>query len=149
VHQDDTRSALRFYDETLGMKRASEVESTYERAIGGRKIFELAQGENFHVIDFDDPRSGNTLADRRSGRLKIIRFQGRYPVADRRALSGPGNLGLSLYTAFVKPIAAMQAKVAAGGATRVTAVTADEFGGQAFSCLAPDGYAWTFLAAQA
>lgn len=146
VHQDDLRKALTFYDQVLGMKRASEAEAVGDRAVGGKKIFDLAPGENFHVIDFDDPRSGDTLATRRSGRLKIIRFLEGRSVADRRQLSGPGNLGLVLYTALVRPIAEMHEKVR-GSTGEVGGIVTDEFGAPAFRCVAPDGYAWVLIAA--
>jgi uncharacterized glyoxalase superfamily protein PhnB len=37
--------------------------------------------------------------------------------------------------------------VQAGGATQVTDVLPDEFGGRAFSFVAPDGYSWTLVQA--
>ena len=100
-----------------------------------------------HSIDFDDPRSRNTLQERRGGVLKVTRYLKEAKVPDRRDFSGPGNIGLSLYTARVRPLDAMREKMQGGGATSVTPIAKDEFGQRAYSCNAPDGYAWTFIEA--
>ena len=147
VIQDDSRAQLAFYDQVLGLARQSEVESAFEESTGGRLIFNLEEGENFHVIDFDDPRSTNAPEGRRSGRLKIIRFNERSSVADHRDDAGPGRLGLGFYTLRVRALEAMRERVLAAKATEVSAVVPDEFGRPACSIRAPDGCSWTLIGA--
>ena len=145
--QGDSAVALDFYDRVLGLRRNSTVASSFERATGARRIFDLSAGEAYHVVDFDDPRVPDNAApgQRRSGRLKTIRLEGKHPVPDRRDRTGPGMLGLSLFTLRVTQIDAMQAAVRGSGATEVSAVATDEFGRRAFTARAPDGTHWTLL----
>jgi len=142
---DDDPHVLDFYDQTLGLKRWFDAIRPYEQATGSRAIFGLEPGETHWMVDFDDPRSGHALSERRSGKLKIVRFATSSRLEDRRDRSRPGCLGFSLYTWRVEDIEAMWKRVGAGGATRVTDVTTDEFGQRAFSFDAPDGYAWTLI----
>ena len=141
----DDHQVLRFYDEVLGLKRWFDAERPYSQATGSRKIFGLEDGETHWMVDFDDPRSGQSLAERRSGKLKIVRFGTRSRLADKRDRSRPGCLGNSLYTWRVNDIEGMWKRVQAGGATSVTDVQPDEFGTRSFSCVAPDGYFWTLV----
>ena len=145
--QGDSAAPLDFYDQVLGLRRNSTVASSYERATGARRIFELQPGEAYHVIDFDDPRVPENAApgQRRSGRLKTIRLEGRHPVPDRRDRTGPGASGLSHFTLRVAGIDALHEAVRGSGATDVSAVMADEFGRRAFTARAPDGTHWTLL----
>ncbi len=145
--QDDSRKSLAFYDEVLGMTRADERSVAYRPGAGANTIFDLAEGETFHGADFDDPRSDNAPAKRRSGRLKIIRVEEGRPLEDLRDLARPGHLGLTGYSFRVHDAAAMRERVKGAGATGVTEVVADEFGRQAFSFDAPDGNFWTAVAA--
>lgn len=155
IHADDNR-VLRFYDEVLGLMRVrdTEGESSYEKSVTGRQVFELRPGERYYSTDFDDPRSSRTeLAKVRSGRLKIIRFPKSQDLEQGHHLSRPGSLGLSLYTYPVRDIAAYHAKVsrsAASGAaeltaSNITAIAVNEFGERSFSFIAPDGYFWTLV----
>jgi uncharacterized glyoxalase superfamily protein PhnB len=145
VHDD--HQLLRFYDETLGLKRWFDAERPYGQATGSRRIFGLEDGETHWMVDFDDPRSGHALDERLSGKLKVVRFASSSRLADRMDRSRPGSLGYSCYTWRVRGIEALRKRVHADGATHVTDVLADEFGTRAFGCRAPDGYSWVFLEA--
>jgi len=72
-------------------------------------------------------------------------LRGLEPPADKRDRSRPGCLGYSQYTWRNQRRRRLWKLVHAGGATQVTDVLPDEFGTRAFSCIAPDGYSWTFL----
>ena len=145
--QDDSKTSLAFYDEVLGMVRASDTTTPYRPGAGSIDIFDLAEGETFHGTDFDDPRSGNAPDKRRSGRLKIIRLEEGRPVADLRDRSRPGHLGLTGYAFRTAALEPLREKIAGAGATGVTEVVPDEFGRRAFSFDAPDGNFWTAIAA--
>ncbi len=141
----DDATVLDFYDQVLGLKRWFEAEVPYDKATGSRRIFGLEPGETHWMVDFDDPRSGHSLAERRSGKLKIVRFAGNSRIEDRLGQSRPGCLGYSLYTWRVTGIEAMHRRVAGGGASGLSDLLDDEFGGRAFSFTAPDGYPWVLL----
>ncbi|NJD33067.1 MAG: VOC family protein [Gammaproteobacteria bacterium] len=143
----DDHQVLRFYDEVLGLKRWFDAERPYGQATGSRQIFGLEPGETHWMVDFDDPRSGHSLEDRRSGKLKIVRFAGDSRLADKLDRSRPGSLGCSLYTWRVNDVESMWKRVQSSGATSVTDVLPDEFGTRSFSFVAPDGYFWTLLQA--
>jgi uncharacterized glyoxalase superfamily protein PhnB len=143
----DDHQLLRFYDEVLGLKRWFDAERPYTQATGSRQIFGLEEGETHWMVDFDDPRSGQSLTERRSGKLKIVRFGSQSRLADKRDRSRPGCLGNSLYTWRVNDVDGMWKRVHAGGATAITDVLADEFGTRSFSFVAPDGYFWTLAQA--
>jgi catechol 2,3-dioxygenase-like lactoylglutathione lyase family enzyme len=144
---NDDHQVLRFYDEVLGLKRWFDAERPYAQATGSRTIFGLEPGETHWMVDFDDPRSGHSLDERRSGKLKVVRFSKSSRLADKLDRSRPGSLGYSLYTWRVNDLEGMWKRVHGGGATAVTDVLADEFGTRAFSFTAPDGYAWTLVEA--
>ncbi len=142
----DDHQVLRFYDEVLGLKRWFDAERPYAQTTGSsRRIFGLAEGETHWTVDFDDPRSGHSLAERRSGKLKVVRFAASSRLPDKRDRSRPGCLGYSQYTWRATDVEGLWKLVQAGGAKQVTDVLPDEFGSRAFSCVAPDGYTWTFL----
>lgn len=145
--QDDSKKSLTFYDDVLGMARLNDSSTAFTPDTGPNRIFDLADGETFHATDFDDPRSTNVPAERRSGRLKIIRLDKGRPVPDWRDLSRPGHLGYTGNSLRVNDIEGMRARVAAGGGTAVTAVAVDEFGRRAMSFESPDGYFWTAIEA--
>jgi uncharacterized glyoxalase superfamily protein PhnB len=92
------------------------------------------------MVDFDDPRSGPALAERRSGKLKCVRFAASAKIANMQDRSRAGSLGYSLYSWRVHSIDAMWKRVAGAGASQVSDVCEDEFGTRAFSFNAPDGY---------
>jgi len=144
---NDDPHVLDFYDQVLGLKRWMDERTPYENATGSRTIFGLEPGEGFHMVDFDDPRSGHDLAERRSGKLKCVRFAGSARIADKRDRSRAGSLGYSLYAWRVGDVEAMHRRVAAAGATRVTDVREDEFGRRSFTFDAPDGYQWQLVQA--
>lgn len=143
----DDPQVLRFYDETLGLKRWFDAERPYAKATGSRRIFALQDGETHWMTDFDDPRSGHALDDRRSGKLKIVRFASSSRLPDRMERSRPGSLGYSCYTWRATGIESLAKRVAASGATHVSDVLPDEFGRPAFACRALDGSSWVFVAA--
>jgi uncharacterized glyoxalase superfamily protein PhnB len=141
----DAHDVLEFYDGVLGLKRWMDAATTYEKSKGGRRLYALEPGEGFHIVDFDDPRSGHTLADRRSGKLKCIRLAGSATIANRQAESRAGCLGYSAYTWRVRDAEALWQRVRSAGATEVSDVCTNEFGERAFSFRAPDGYYWILL----
>jgi uncharacterized glyoxalase superfamily protein PhnB len=146
LHGDD-HQLLRFYDEVLGLKRWFDGERPYAQTTGARRLFGLEEGETHWMVDFDDPRSGHTLEERRSGKLKIVRLASASRLLDKRDRSRPGCLGCSLYTWRANDIEGLWKLVQANGATQVSDVLPDEFGTRAFSFVAPDGYSWTLLQA--
>ncbi len=141
----DAHDVFEFYDGVLGLKRWMDSATTYEKSKGGRRLYALEPGEGFHIVDFDDPRSGHTLTDRRSGKLKCIRLAGSANITDRQHESRAGCLGLSAYSWRVRDAEALWPRVRAAGATELSDVCQDEFGARAFSCRAPDGYYWILL----
>jgi len=147
IVQDDSKKSLAFYDDVLGMVRLNESTTPFTPGSGPSQIFGLADGETFHVADFDDPRSTNAPAERRSGRLKIIRLEEGRPAEDWRDLSRPGHLGYTGNSLRVADFDAMREKVQGSGATAVTDAVPDEFGRRAFSFNAPDGNFWTAVEA--
>jgi catechol 2,3-dioxygenase-like lactoylglutathione lyase family enzyme len=144
---DDDPHVLDFYDEVLGLQRWMDERTPYENATGSRSIFGLEPGEGFHMVDFDDPRSGRSLADRRSGKLKCVRFAKSARIEDLRHRSRAGSLGYGTYCWRVTDIEAMRARVASAGAKNVSDVLEDEFARRAFTFDAPDGYQWMLIAA--
>jgi catechol 2,3-dioxygenase-like lactoylglutathione lyase family enzyme len=144
---DDDPQLLDFYDQVLGLQRWMDEHTPYDNATGSRTIFGLEPGEGFHMVDFDDPRSGRALAERRSGKLKCVRFAAGARIDDLRDRSRAGCLGYSLYAWRAHDLEAMHRRVAASGARRVGDVLADEFGRPAFTFDAPDGYQWVLIGA--
>ncbi len=88
---DDDPHVLDFYDQVLGLQRWMDEHTPYDNATGSRTIFGLEPGEGFHMVDFDDPRSGKALAERRSGKLKCVRF-----AANAQNREPPGALARRL-----------------------------------------------------
>jgi hypothetical protein len=122
-----------------------DQQTPYENATGSRSIFGLEPGEGFHMVDFDDPRSGHGLAERRSGKLKCVRFAANAKIENRIDRSRAGCLGYSAYTWRVRDAADMRRRVMSAGATDVSELAPDEFGVPAFSLCAPDGYYWVLM----
>lgn len=148
VLQDDDGPKRRFYEETLGLKMGTETVVPYEKAMVSRQVMSLDEGEPQRVTDVDDLGPQADPLQGRSGRLKLFRLDDSKPVADKRDVSRPGYLGPCLYTWRARDVAALRARVVESSATAVTEVTRDEFGGDAFSFEAPDGYFWTILSAR-
>lgn len=144
---DDDPHILDFYDEVLGLQRMFDAHTPYENATGSRRIFGLTPGEGFHMVDFDDPRSGHALAERRSGKLKCVRFAKAAQIEQALARSRAGCRGYSTYCWRVHDVEAMHRRVASAGARAVSDVLTDEFGRRAFTFDAPDGYQWMLIAA--
>lgn len=147
VASDDPR-IFDFYDGVLGLKRTHEETVPYDNATGSRSIFGLTPGEGFHMVDFDDPRTGGTLAERRSGKLKCVRFAAQAMIDDLRERSRPGCLGYSLYVWRVDDIEGMHARLATTpGVTALRPVQSDEFGRRSLAFRAPDDYDWVLVQA--
>lgn len=144
---DDDPQVLDFYDDVLGLKRMLDEQTPYENATGSRRIFGLEPGEGFHMVDFDDPSSGHALAERRSGKLKCVRFAADAKIERRLDRSRAGCLGYSLYCWRVDDLEAMHRRIAASKATGLSVMQADEFGRRSFTFFAPDGYQWMLLQA--
>lgn len=144
----DDRRVFDFYDGVLGLKRTHEEDVPWENATGSRSIFGLDRGEGFHMVDFDDPRTGGSLATRRSGKLKCVRFAAGARIDDLREASRPGCLGYSLYVWRVDDVQRMHARLAGtAGVTALRPVQPDEFGRPCVAFRAPDGYDWVLLQA--
>jgi catechol 2,3-dioxygenase-like lactoylglutathione lyase family enzyme len=147
VASDDER-IFDFYETVLGLKRTHEERVPYANATGSRSIFGLEPGEGFHMVDFDDPRTGASLAERRSGKLKCVRFAADARIEDLRELARPGCLGYSLYTWRVGDLGLLRRTLAATpGVTGIAAATLgeilpDEFGRPSLGLRAPDGSPW-------
>jgi len=144
---NDDPKIFDFYDSVLGLKRMLDEVTPYENATGSRRIFGLEPGEGFHMVDFDDPASGHALRERRSGKLKCVRFAASAKIEHKLDRSRAGCLGYSLYCWRVDDIDAMRRKVDASAATQLTPIKEDEFGRRSFTFFAPDGYHWMLLQA--
>jgi catechol 2,3-dioxygenase-like lactoylglutathione lyase family enzyme len=144
---NDDAHVLDFYDEVLGLQRMLDEHTPYDNATGSRSIFGLEPGEGFHMVDFDDPRSGRALAERLSGKLKCVRFAANARIDQRLDHSRPGCLGYSLYTWRARGLDALHRRVSAAGARQVRDITEDEFGQRSFGFNAPDGYPWVLIEA--
>jgi len=151
VASDDPK-IFDFYDEVLGLKRMLCEVTPFENATGSRRIFGLEMNEGFHMADFDDPASGPALRERRSGKLKCVRFAASAKIEHKMDRSRAGCLGYSLYAWRVDDIDALHRKVIATSstprpATGITPIRTDEFGRRGFTLFAPDGYQWVLLQA--
>lgn len=146
VRSDDP-NVFGFYERVLGLWRSFDHAVPYEEAQASREVFELRPGETHWNVDLDEPASKPTLEGRRSGRLKCFRFPAASPMEMVHELASPGAIGLSNYTWRVADVREAHSRATAEGATVVTRVMQDEFGQEAFSFRAPDGYFWTFVQA--
>jgi uncharacterized glyoxalase superfamily protein PhnB len=135
------------YEKAFGLKRMSTLQLDHRGAKVSQLMFDIREGDQITVIDFDDVRSEHPHERHRSGRLRIFYIESPRQETDRRRDAQPGNLGYSLYTYRVPDAAAMRSKVMDHGATEVTGVRDDEFGRPAFSFRAPDGFTWTLFQA--
>jgi len=136
-----------FYDGVLGLQRTLDAYTPHENASGSRRIFGLAPGEGFHMVDFDDPATGASLGARRSGKLKCVRFAGDAQIEHKLDQSRAGSLGYSLYCWRCHQLEAMHKRILQSGAQAVSDVLQDEFGRRGFTFFAPDGYHWMLLEA--
>lgn len=139
---DDDAHVLDFYEEALGLLRWMDAWTPYENTSGSRTIFGLEPGEGFHMVDFDDPRSGQSLEARRSGKLKCVRFARGARIEHALDRSRAGCLGYGSYVWRARGLAGLRRRVGAAGGRDVTDLLADEFGSRAFGFVAPDGYHW-------
>ncbi len=144
---DDDPKVLDFYDGVLGLQRTLDEHTPYLNATGSRRIFGLQPGEGFHMVDFDDPDSGSSLAQRRSGKLKCVRFAADARIDNLLHRSRAGCLGYSLYCWRTDDLDAMHVRVCESGATEIGRPLSDEFGRRGFTFVAPDGYQWMLLQA--
>ncbi len=139
----DDPGVFDFYRDVLGLKAVGVQEVPWEQAMASRAVFDLRQGECHWCHTFEEPRSEAGNDTRRSGRLYLFRFPASAALPDRQALSQPGHLGCTLYTWRVRDVTAMRTACVAAGCD-CGDVSADEFGVEAFRCVAPDGMAWVF-----
>ncbi|MBU3672202.1 MAG: VOC family protein [Sinobacteraceae bacterium] len=142
---DDDAHTLDFYDEILGLKRTLDEHTPYDNATGSRLIFGLEPGEGFHMVDFDDPRTGPALQERRSGKLKCVRFASAARIDRLLEHSRLGCLGYSGYCWRAHDIERMHRRLESAGVRALTDVLVDEFGRPSLSFFAPDGYHWILL----
>jgi hypothetical protein len=143
---EDRAHLLDFYEDVLVLKR-HDVDYLATEGAMPTVVVPLTPGELLRESDFDDVRSGDSPATQRSGKLRVFRITGDTSGVNLVERTRAGHLGFSLYTYRVREIVKMRDKVAASGASDVTALTTDEFGTPSFSFLAPDGYFWTFVGA--
>ncbi|MGP1353868.1 MAG: VOC family protein [Parasphingopyxis sp.] len=138
-------SQLAFYDDVIGLKRVGDFELGWsEIGTSGKDILELAEGEGFRLVKFDDPRSGEG-ASKRSGRLTVFSFNSATVLPDRRSDSLPGALGHTLYTARLENLQAAASWLEANGASEMTEIQENEFGERSLLATAPDGIRWMFV----
>lgn len=137
--------AFDFYNKVLGMVKSGDFDIPYnEVGSSGKDIFQLGEGEGFHMHRFDDPRGGDGLA-KRSGRVIFFSFRDSVEMPDLRAASRPGALGLCLYSWRVHNIEKVREIVLKAGATQVSEVLPNEFGERAITLVAPDSTPWTLI----
>lgn len=137
--------AFEFYDRVLGLKRSGDFDLSYsEIGSSGKDIFQLCDGEGFHMFRFDDERSGDA-DQKRSGRLIFFNFKPESALEDLTAESRPGALGYSLYSWRVRDIEATATALEQTGATQISDVFANEFGERSVVATAPDGTPWMFI----
>lgn len=140
-----TPDAFNFYDKVLGMVKSGDFDILYDDiGSSGKDIFQLHEGEGFHMHRFDDPRGGDGL-DKRSGRVIFFNFREDVGMPDLRAASRPGASGLCLYSWRVHDIEQVREVVMRAGATEVTEVQRNEFGERAITLVAPDSTPWMLI----
>lgn len=139
--------AFEFYDRVLGLQRSGDFKLSWaDVGTSGKDIFELPEGQGFHMFRFDDPRSEGG-GNKRSGRLILFNFDADSALEDLRAASRPGALGYTLYSLRVADVEAAQAAVQAAGVSALSDIAGNEFGERSFVATAPDGTPWCFIAA--
>lgn len=137
----DNGDVLNFYEETLGLLRQKEqtLGGKPTCSSGNKETFALSDDEIYHIHDFDDPRSSLEIAGHLSGRLKIVRMGPDCEMPSVYDKSGPGSLGMSLFTYQVRDIEDYRKRVIDGGATDVSKISDNEFGAPSICFTAPDG----------
>ncbi|MGP1353869.1 MAG: VOC family protein [Parasphingopyxis sp.] len=146
--QDVPHEAFEFYDHILGLKRSGDFDLGYDEiGSSGKDIFELEPGEGFHMIRFDDARSGDGVA-KRSGRLILFNFKAESALVDKRDDALWGALGHTGYSWRVGDVEAVHGEADRAGCTELSDVLANEFGERSFTCRAPDGNQWCFVDAR-
>jgi len=121
-----TTKVLALLRRSAGTQALVRCERPYAQTTdSSRRIFGLAEGETHWTVDFDDPRSGHSLAN---GAPASSRWcaRGREPPARQRDCSAR-CLGYSQYTGAPATSTACEAG-ARRRATQVTDVLPDEFG---------------------
>lgn len=143
----DDASALKFYDECLGLLKQKEhsLGGKPTCSSGNKVTFDLSDDEIYHIHDYDDPRSSLDIAKHLSGRLKIVRMSKSADMPDVYDQSRPGSLGMSLFTYQVRDIESYRDRVIEGGATDVTEIIENEYGAPSIVLTAPDGNVWSLV----
>jgi catechol 2,3-dioxygenase-like lactoylglutathione lyase family enzyme len=140
-------SAFSFYDDVLGLKRSGDFDLPHDEiGTSGKDIFELEAGEGFHMVRFDDPRSGDGK-EKRSGRLILFNFAAGSELPDVTQQTRLGCLGHTAYTWRVRDVHVLHGEAERAGAQYVGPILDNEFGEPSFSCDAPDGTQWVFIQA--
>jgi len=143
----DDHGVFDFYDQVLGLKRISDHPVTWDDSMASRGAFDLIEGEIHWSVNFEEPRSGGGMDERRSGRLLMFRFGSESNLEDQSKLTRPGCLGHSLCTWRIRDLSSFRDACANEGCTKLTEIQPDEFGVDAFTCNTPDGFVWTFIQA--
>lgn len=147
MFSSDDHGVFDFYDKVLGLKRVADHPVTWDEAMASRGAFDLVEGETHWSVNFEEPRSGAGMDERRSGRLLMFRFGTDSKLEDQTDLTRPGCLGHSLCTWRIRDLASFHAECESSGCSNLTGIQPDEFGTDAFTCTTPDGFVWTFIQA--
>ncbi|MCS7001582.1 MAG: hypothetical protein NZ518_01920, partial [Dehalococcoidia bacterium] len=125
-----------FYVNGLGLETRGAPSYNDWTDTATRDALDMREGETFSVVGLRAPGAA-------SGLLRV--YVVHTPTDDARAVSRPGHLGLCCFSYRFSPgeLAAVRERVAAHGATEVSAVVPNEFGEPALTFTAPDGIAWT------
>lgn len=128
----------------LGMAEANRPvqEAGFEEP-GARALFELAPGQHYWSVDFDDPRS--TPSRPRSGRLKVIVFPPGTDLEDARSCSAVGNLGPTASVLAVSDLGRTLDVVRDLGGELRSAIVPDELGRPSARVAAPEGTEWVLI----
>lgn len=147
MFSSDDHGVFDFYDQVLGLKRVSDHPVTWDEAMASRGAFDLVEGETHWSVNFEEPRSGAGMDERRSGRLLMFRFGTDSNLEDQTDLTRPGCLGHSLNTWRIRDLVSFHSACEQAGCTDITEIQTDEFGVNAFTCKTPDTFIWTFIQA--
>ena len=147
MFSSDDHGVFDFYDQVLGLKRVSDHPVNWDEAMASRGAFDLVQGKTHWSVNFEEPRSGTGMDERRSGRLLMFRFGMDSNLEDQSDLTRPGCLVHSLCTWSIRNLKTFRKECDAAGCTNITDIQSDEFGEQAFTCTTPDCFIWTFIQA--
>lgn len=126
-----------FYADAFGLQAPATngKRSGYQNP-ATRQTLMLEEGEDFYLSVFLSPKT--TV-----GVLQV--YSPLQPTRDRREVSQPGSLGLSLFTYQVEDIHSFHNQILRSNATAVTPILPNEFDELSFGLVAPDGLYWAIV----